>query len=61
MTTVYYILDQFIGDLVGQWKIDAVALDVALPFMSPEQAEETKETVTRTRKLAEWAKQKTWN
>ena len=58
MTTAFYTLDQFIEDLAGQLKIDAAALDAALPFMSPEQAEETKKTIARTRELSERAKQK---
>ena len=58
MTTSFYTLDQFIEDLAGQLKIDAATLDMALPYMTPEQASETQKTISRTRELAELAKQK---
>ena len=58
MTTSFYTLDQFIEDLAGQLKIDAATLDMALPYMTPEQASETQKTINRTRELAELAKQK---
>ena len=56
--TTSYRLDQLLEDVAGQLKTDAAALNVVLPYMTPDQAADVEKTIVRTQALAELAKQK---
>ena len=56
--TTSYRLDQLLEDVAGQLKTDAAALNVALPYMMPDQVADVEKAIARTQALAELAKQK---